>query len=372
MFSWAKSLLAMHSGDEVMAEVTKVCRSRSDKADVEALMKDLLLFAEKMLREHKEFLPFGGHMKPDGTIVWQSAPEGREHPPSQDLIDLLLTTHQKQAGAREIKACATLYDARLIPPNRTEKRDAIAVALDHRSGYSVVVIFPYYFNAGGQLCIEQPFANKGQDMVFGGSDRRFTLKPYFTPAALLFIAILALYHLGGAWFEEDWRVGFLFLILPVFISATWYVAQTYRRAVRAYRQASQAQREIILDHLGEDGPWLVWRAHGKLRQDWRWMARQIVILTAFVAGPLVAYYALSDEKPSMHRPMSDTAGGIMFGSIVIGLVIFFWRRRWYIRTYRCRRCGSQLAPAPGMHLVFPCPRCGIVWSTGERKGETRC
>jgi hypothetical protein len=67
--------------------------SRPDKADVEALMNDLLPFAEKMLREHKEFLPFGGHMKLDGTIVWEGAHDGREHPPSQDLIDLLLETH---------------------------------------------------------------------------------------------------------------------------------------------------------------------------------------------------------------------------------------------------------------------------------------
>jgi hypothetical protein len=60
------------------------------------------------------------------------------------------------------------------------------------------------------------------------------MKPYLTPAALFFIAILALYHLGGAWFEQDWRVGFLFLLLPVFIGTTWYIAQTYRGVVRAY------------------------------------------------------------------------------------------------------------------------------------------
>jgi hypothetical protein len=109
----------------------------SEKTEAEKLMNDLLPFTEKMLGEHREFLPLGGHMKPDGTIVREGVHDGREQPPSQDLIDLLRETHRKQAQSKSIRACATVYDIRTVPPNRTEKQDAIAVDLDHESGYSV-------------------------------------------------------------------------------------------------------------------------------------------------------------------------------------------------------------------------------------------
>lgn len=131
-------------------------------------MNDLRPFAERMLREHREFFPFGGRMKLDGTIVWEGAQEeGNEHPQSQTLIDILLDAHQRQANEGQIKACATIYDVRVIPPGKAEKQDAIAIALDHCDGYSVVVFFPYYFGADGELNIEEPFANPGSAVVFG-------------------------------------------------------------------------------------------------------------------------------------------------------------------------------------------------------------
>jgi hypothetical protein len=71
-----------------------------------------------------------------------------------------------ETESREIKTCASVYDVRTIPPGRTDKQDTIAVALDHQSGYSVMVYFPYYFDSKGQLCVEAPFASKGEGTVF--------------------------------------------------------------------------------------------------------------------------------------------------------------------------------------------------------------
>jgi hypothetical protein len=48
----------------------------SSKQESEALLSALLPFAEKMLREHGEFYPYGGYMKPDRTIV-QLGREGK-------------------------------------------------------------------------------------------------------------------------------------------------------------------------------------------------------------------------------------------------------------------------------------------------------
>jgi hypothetical protein len=68
---------------------------RQDKADAEALMNSLLGLARKLLCEQKGFLPFGGHMKVDGTIAWEGANDGREHPPSRDLMRLLWQAHRR-------------------------------------------------------------------------------------------------------------------------------------------------------------------------------------------------------------------------------------------------------------------------------------
>ena len=65
--------------------------------DIEALVSSLLSFAEKMLTEHREFLPFGGRTEPDGEIVWEGAQNENEMPLSADLIAILDDKHRDLA-----------------------------------------------------------------------------------------------------------------------------------------------------------------------------------------------------------------------------------------------------------------------------------
>jgi hypothetical protein len=136
------------------------------KADGEKLLDALLPFAEKMLQEHREFFPFGGSMASDGTITHEGASNGTEQPPSQELIDLLKQAHQRNASTGNLRACASVYDIRTIPPGRAEKQDAIAAAIDHVSGYSAIVIFPYSFDNSQTLRVERPFAVEGAHDIF--------------------------------------------------------------------------------------------------------------------------------------------------------------------------------------------------------------
>lgn len=57
-------------------------------------------------------------------------------------------------------------DIRTVPPGRTEKQDAIAAAIDHVSGYSIVVIYPYTFDAAQKFQVGAPFAVKGAQEIF--------------------------------------------------------------------------------------------------------------------------------------------------------------------------------------------------------------
>ena len=137
----------------------------SAKQDVEKLMNSALPFAEKMLNEHGEFLPYGEAMRPSGEIVSVGADSGEEHPPSQELIDILRSAFKSAAAEGEYIATAIVYDSLTIPPGSEEKTDAIAVALDHRDDYSVLVFFPYEL-VDGTAELQPPFAVKGAGDIF--------------------------------------------------------------------------------------------------------------------------------------------------------------------------------------------------------------
>jgi hypothetical protein len=161
------SFLAGSCSKPQPSTATPLPNNAKAKADTERLLDSLLPFAEKMLQQHHEFFPFGGHMTPDGKIALDGAHEGTEHPPSQTLIDLLQRSFQQSARTQNLHSCAIVYDIRTVPPGRTEKQDAIAAAVDHVSGYSVVVIYPYKFDRLKKLQVEALFATEGSYKVFG-------------------------------------------------------------------------------------------------------------------------------------------------------------------------------------------------------------
>lgn len=139
----------------------------SPKEECEALMNALTPFAQQMLAKHHEFYPFGGTMSVDGKIAQTASSTGEEHPASQPLIDLLEKEFRDGAKRHLYKATAIVVDVRTIPPGKKEKRDAVEVRLDHVSGYSVKVVFPYVFSSKGDLEFAPPFAVRGDEKIFG-------------------------------------------------------------------------------------------------------------------------------------------------------------------------------------------------------------
>jgi hypothetical protein len=148
----------------VLSGVTEAAMADA-KTDVEALMNAALPFAEQMLRKNGEFYPYACVLNPDGTISMVAGYDGRERPPSQEIIDLLRSGFRADAKAHKIRATAIVYDMRIATPATGVKTDAIAVALDHSDQYSVTVIFPYTLNKS-QLDLGDPFAQKGASDIF--------------------------------------------------------------------------------------------------------------------------------------------------------------------------------------------------------------
>jgi hypothetical protein len=136
------------------------------KADCESLMSAVLPFAEQLLREHGEFFPYGGALKPDGELASVAGYDGREQPPSDDIIRLIKKGFVEGAKSGTYVATALVYDVRVTIPSSGQKSDAIAVSLNHRDGYSVVVFFPYQL-VKGNLQYGEAIAQQGERDVFG-------------------------------------------------------------------------------------------------------------------------------------------------------------------------------------------------------------
>jgi hypothetical protein len=138
------------------------------KADCESLMNSLLPFAEQMLQLHGEFFPFGGAMRSSGEVVAVAGYDGSERPLSADLIRLIKEGFVEGARKNEYRATAHVYDVRVKLPSSGEKSDAIAISLNHRDNYSVVVLFPYRLN-DGKLTVAAAYAQAGEADIFAPS-----------------------------------------------------------------------------------------------------------------------------------------------------------------------------------------------------------
>lgn len=135
------------------------------KADCQALMNSVLPFAEQTLSRYGEFLPFGGAMKVDGEFISIAGTDGEEHPLSGDLIRLIKDGFREAAGNGEVKATALVYDVRAAVPSTGEPSDAIAVSLNHRDAYSVIVLVPYKIG-DGTIVFGGAFAQPGEADIF--------------------------------------------------------------------------------------------------------------------------------------------------------------------------------------------------------------
>jgi len=136
------------------------------KQDCEALMNAVLPFGKQMLLRARELYPFGGTMSVAGEVAQVAGWTGAERPPSRQVIALLNGGFRDGAALGKYRATALVYDIRVVPPGSTEKQDAIAVNLDHREAYSVVVVFPYTFSEAGALKLGSPFAQPGAALIF--------------------------------------------------------------------------------------------------------------------------------------------------------------------------------------------------------------
>jgi hypothetical protein len=136
------------------------------KQESEKLMNAVLPLAEKMLRQYGEFYPYGGYMKPDGTVVDLGADDpDTDRPKSKDLIYLLRSSLRELASMNQCKASAVVFDVAVDIPNSNRKSDAVQVCVDHVDGYSAEVFLPYHI-IDGEIIYGMSFAQEGKHEIF--------------------------------------------------------------------------------------------------------------------------------------------------------------------------------------------------------------
>ena len=136
------------------------------KRELDEMLSAVMPFAKQMLEKHGEFYPYGASMSTEGKISSVGGYTGSEHPKSTELIDMLKSAFRRDANAGKIRACAVVYDIRVVPPGQTQRTDAVKVDLDHRDGASIVVVYPYVIAPDKSVAFGQSFAEKGKNTIF--------------------------------------------------------------------------------------------------------------------------------------------------------------------------------------------------------------
>ncbi len=123
-------------------------------------MHSMLPFAKQMLQQSGKFSPYGGLLRPDGSVVQIRA----ESLPAQDSvstehIETLCQRLRERVEQNEAKAAAIVVDVCVTPPGLGHSSCAIEVCVEHRDSYCAEVFFPYCRNEG-RLMFGQVFAQR--------------------------------------------------------------------------------------------------------------------------------------------------------------------------------------------------------------------
>ena len=135
------------------------------EAHCQSLLDEVLPFAAKMLSEQGEFFPFGATIGESGEPALVAAYHQDEQPLSTELIRLLKDGFTAGARAGTYIATALAFDVTTSVPGDEQPCDAIAVSLNHRAGYSIVVVTPYSL-VEGTLIVGESFAEPGEADIF--------------------------------------------------------------------------------------------------------------------------------------------------------------------------------------------------------------
>jgi hypothetical protein len=136
------------------------------REDYKALLELLMPFAEQMLKKNGEFFPFGAAVSTQGEVEACAAYDGKETPPSEQVIALLTQGLQSRARGAEIRAAGICCDGRIVQDGK--KVDAVIISLEHASGNATKTCVPYTKGLFGKYRFGEMIAGLEEPKIFVG------------------------------------------------------------------------------------------------------------------------------------------------------------------------------------------------------------
>jgi len=133
--------------------------------DAEYLQAFIVPFAKVQLEQRGQFLPLGAALKQTDNFVLMPVSRSAPGLLPADIIQQIQQALEQGAADGDYKTTALVYDATVPLPASGKPSDAIAVALDHRDGYSVITFLPYELR-GKEVHMGTPFTRQGTSTVF--------------------------------------------------------------------------------------------------------------------------------------------------------------------------------------------------------------
>ncbi len=137
--------------------------SEQGQAVLDALLQQVLPFAEQMLGEYGEFFPYGAVVSRDLDLEMVAADPGEGEQPDAEAV-LRLLYEQLAARADGLDATAVVSDVRLRDP----AGDAVRIELEHREGVAIAVLFRYELDGDGGVAFAAPTAVPGERRTWPG------------------------------------------------------------------------------------------------------------------------------------------------------------------------------------------------------------
>lgn len=137
------------------------------KERCEQLLEAVLPFAEQTLNKHGEFYPFGACLGQDGQISLLQPDTGTERPEPDELVALAKDSFRRLAAENKITTSAVVANMRLKELGK-DAVDAIAVMLDDREDYSIIMYYAYSKEEplAKRFRLEAPFTQTGENAIF--------------------------------------------------------------------------------------------------------------------------------------------------------------------------------------------------------------